>query len=109
IASKRWSGISTITVWPDSAHSFSVFFSSVSRRLSGIVLMAMKYLTFDDQLVSYFAAHEEHDDLTFIHIKLKTALRQGGSGPSAHTPRSLPALAEAADPPGGSGGQRGRR
>src|SRR5437016_9334403 len=36
-------------VSPDSAHSFRVFFRSVSRRLSGIVLMAMKLLPFHDQ------------------------------------------------------------
>jgi len=30
--------------------------------------MAMEFLTFDDQLVSYLAAHEEDDDFARIHI-----------------------------------------
>src|SRR5437868_5326167 len=68
MASKRWSGISTTRVWPDVAHSSSVFFRSVSSRLSGMVLMAMKLLAFDDQLVADFAADEEDDDLAFLNI-----------------------------------------
>jgi hypothetical protein len=30
--------------------------------------MAMEFLAFDDQLVSYLAAHEQHDNFTLIHI-----------------------------------------
>jgi hypothetical protein len=30
--------------------------------------MAMEFLAFDDQLVSYLVAHEEHDDFALIHI-----------------------------------------
>src|SRR5258707_8756911 len=33
-----------------------------------MVLMAMKLLTFHDQLIAYFAAHDEHDNFAFIDI-----------------------------------------
>src|SRR5688572_7183811 len=63
MASRRSSGISTITVSPDSAHSFRVFLRSISRRLSGIVLMAMKLLAFHNQFVADLPTDDENNDL----------------------------------------------
>ncbi|MGH7194450.1 MAG: hypothetical protein ACREJM_13095 [Candidatus Saccharimonadales bacterium] len=46
------------TVWPESMHSFSVCVRSLSRRFSGIILMAMKRFSFDDAII---AGHEDRD------------------------------------------------
>src|ERR1700736_5797700 len=55
-------------VSPDSAHSFSVFLRSVSRRLNGMVLMAMEFLTFHNQFVSDFSPDDQDDDFVPFNI-----------------------------------------
>jgi hypothetical protein len=45
--------------------------------------MAMKLLAFHDQLIAYFAAHDEHDDFAFIDIVQGTNPMLRGSSMSA--------------------------
>ena len=48
--------------------TFRVFFRSVSKRLNGIVLMAMKFLPFHNQFIADFSAHDEHHDFLVFYI-----------------------------------------
>src|SRR5262249_38775937 len=55
-------------VSPDWAHSFRVFWRSVSSRLSGMVLMAMELLSSHDQLVAFFPPDDQDDYLVSFDI-----------------------------------------
>src|SRR5437762_1805722 len=68
MVNRVWSGISTTTVSPDATHSFRVFASSVSRRLSGIVLMGMELFSFHNKLVADLAPDKQDHDLVSLDI-----------------------------------------
>src|SRR5262245_65663714 len=68
MAMSRRSGNSTTTGRPESAHSFSVARKFASRRLSGIVSMAMKFLPSHDQLVTDLVGHNQQNDLVATPI-----------------------------------------
>lgn len=57
-----------MTGWPESAHSLSVVARFVSNRLSGIVLMAMKLFSFDNQLTANFSSNDKNDHDIFFYI-----------------------------------------
>src|SRR5258708_440627 len=65
---RRWSGNWTTTASPESAHSLSVPRGSASSRLSGIVLMAMKFLPFHNEFVTDFATDNEKNHLRPLNI-----------------------------------------
>src|SRR5262245_55049372 len=68
MAMSRWSGNSTTTAWPESAHSFNVVRRSASSRLSGMVLMPMKLLSSHDQFVADLPPHDEQNDFRSLDI-----------------------------------------
>src|SRR6266536_3059561 len=67
MASNRWSGSSTTTGSPVSAHSVRVPRRSVSSRLNGIILMSMKLLSFHDELVADLSSHNQQNDFHALH------------------------------------------
>src|SRR4051794_4584208 len=68
MAMRRWSGNWTTTVSPESAHSLRVPRGSASSRLSGMVLMAMEFLSFHNEFITDLAAENQQNHLRPFHI-----------------------------------------
>src|SRR5262245_23520164 len=68
MAISRWSGSSTTTAWPESAHSVNVARRFASSWLSGTILMPMELHSFHDQFVPDLAPHNKQDDLRSLDI-----------------------------------------
>src|SRR3989442_8334245 len=58
---RRLSGNCTTIASPESAHSLRVPRGSASSRLSGMVLMAMEFLTFHNEFIPDLAAENEQN------------------------------------------------